>query len=395
MNQDDRIERSRGPVTTAEIAGLFGDIAGAVAAVLTPDRIAAALDGVRAGAAPAIVLPAPHRSAARHPVRIAEALADPARETRIRCGDDRENTRLLVAGLRELLTEFPVRLFGAAGSATVLESVAKVAEALIADRAERTALRLLRAAAPHLRVLGGSDPRGFRARRAWAEAWSELGEHRTAERLLRRLRADEQRVLAAADPRTEMLLLWTLVGRGRIPEAAAGFRELAITEDTDLAGHLACRRSWVLGQCGAAEESAAGYRGVIAGRTEQLGPDDAETLDARHSLAKMWVYNGNGERALLLLESLLADRARVLGVRHPDTLETAKYLYLARVQAEPSDPRLPDLAAEELRSILHRQAERHGLAHPTTRDTAARLRAIQRATAAARSPHRIDAHHGQ
>ncbi|UGT61868.1 tetratricopeptide repeat protein [Nocardia asteroides] len=389
MNRDVRIEPSDGDrEAIAEIAELFGEIAESVAALYTPARIDAGLGDLLAGPLPVVVRPA-----ARRPVRLAESLADPARDTRIRSGDDRVATGLLVTGLRELLTGYPVRSFGAAGSGMVLESVAKVAEALIADRDERTALRLIRAAVPHLRVLGGHDHRGFRVRRAWAEAWSELGEHRRAERLLGQLRDDERRVHGAADPRTEMLLLWALGGRGRLAEAAAGFQALALDRDTDLARHLACRRSWVLGKQGATEESIAGYRGVIAGRSAQLGADDAETLDARHSLAKMLVGNGAGEQAVLLLESLLADRARVLGAGHPDTLESAKYLHLARVQAEPLDARLRAHAIEELRSILHSQALRHGLGHPTTRDTTARLRDIQ--TGVPRWSGPVDAHQGQ
>ncbi|MET7771955.1 tetratricopeptide repeat protein [Nocardia sp. NPDC005366] len=321
--------------------------------------------------------------AASSTVDILELLAVPGRDLRILSHDDRQRTWSLVTGMRELLSAYPAGRFGAPGSAMVLEAVAAVSEALIADRNERTAVRLMRAGSPHLQVLGRHDQRGFRVRRAWAEAWSELGYYRMAERLLRRLRGDEQRIKNSADPRTEMLLLWTLVGRDQLPQAAEGFQTLntslvrAQEIDISTLGHLECRGNWVLGQQGLVEESAKGYGRVIEGRSTVLGPDDSETLDARHSLGKMLVLNSEGAQAIPLLESLLKVRKSVLGERHPDTLETSKYLCLAGIQAELRNDRALAWTIEELQYILRAQAESHGLGHPMTRDTAARLRHIQ------------------
>lgn len=329
--------------------------------------------------------------AAHNAVDASELLAVPGRDLRILSHSDREETQARVTRWRELLSAYPPGSFGAQGSAMVLDAVAIVSEALIADRDERTALRLMRAASAHLKVLGRHDRGGFRVRRAWAEAWSELGHYWRAERLLRRLSGDEQRVKGFSDPRTAMLLLWALIGRDQLQQAAEGFQaltSLAQSQDIDLSmlGHFECRKNWTLGQLGLVEESAKGYGGVIEGRSTVLGPDDPETLDARHSLAKMLVLNGQGVQAIPLLESLVEDRAHVLGERHPDTLETWKYLHLARMQAEPRNGRALARAIKKLEHILRTQDESHGPGHPMTRDTAAWLPKLHRLKGQLRFP---------
>src|SRR5580704_1099951 len=105
------------------------------------------------------------------------------------------------------------------------------------------------------------------------------------------------------DPRTAMLMLWALIGHDQWQQAAAGFQaltSLAQSQDISLSmlGHVECRKNWALGQLGLVEESARGYDSVIEGRSAVLGPDDPETLDAQHSLAKMLVLNGQGTQAI-------------------------------------------------------------------------------------------------
>lgn len=304
---------------------------------------------------------------------------------RILVPGDREKTWALVTRMQEFLSAYPVGRFGASGSAMVLDAVAAISEALIEDRDARSALRLMQAACPHLQLLGRHDQRGFRVRRAWAAARSELGHYRTAEQLLRRLGEDEQRVMNFAEPWTEIHLQWTFVRRGDLPQAAAGFRtlstRLAQPHDIDIAtlGHLECRWNWVRGQQGLVEESAKGYSRVIEGRSAVLGPDDPETLDAKQSLGAMFQLNGELAHAISILESLLEDRKRVLGEAHPDTLETSKYLCLARFRTEPRNDRALARTIENLQDILRAQTESHGAGHPLTLDTATRLRQVQTA----------------
>ncbi|MET8650898.1 tetratricopeptide repeat protein [Nocardia aurea] len=311
---------------------------------------------------------------------------------RILSPDDRATTSALITKMREVLSAYPVGRFDASGSAMVLDTVAAMSEALIEDRDARSALRLMQAASSHLQVLGRHDQRGFRVRRAWAAARSELGHYRTAERLLRRLRDDEQRVMNFAEPWTEIHLQWTFVRRGEMSQAAEGFQTLstglaARSDHVDIAalGHLECRWNWVRGQQGLVEQSANGYNSVIEGRSAVLGPDDPETLDAKQSLGAMLQLNGRLAQAISILESVLEDRRRILGEAHPDTLETSKYLCLARFRTEPRNDHALARTIGNLRDILFAQAESHGPGHPITLDTAMRLRQVQAPPAEARS----------
>lgn len=308
-------------------------------------------------------------------------LADPGRDLRIMSRGDREQTKAVIARLRELLRWCPAGAFGPEGSATVLASVAMVSEDLIADRDERTALRLIRAASPHLAIAGRASPAAFGVRRARANALCELGHYQLAEKMLRRLSTDEERVFGTDDPRTSLLRLWALVSGGRLREAEAGFRALdALLAQPQGASmmlwHLRCRRSWLLGQQGLASESEAGYDGVIINRSHELGADHPDTGDARHSKGKMRVFAGDGSQVITLLQSVADDRARVQGDSHPDTLETLKYLHLARVQSEPRDDRVLDHAITSLEHILHAQDGRHGTGYPMSQDTVAWLRKL-------------------
>ncbi|MGW4365260.1 hypothetical protein ACWEKT_06405 [Nocardia takedensis] len=292
-------------------------------------------------------------------------------------GDDRERTRAVVSRARELLGGNGVHRFDAEDSASVLHEVATVSEMLIADRDERTALRLLWDAAPHLEALGPHDPRGFGVRRAWATAQSERGLRAVAERLLLRLARDELRVMNSVDPETRMRLLWIRGLHGEPDTATAGLARLRDGLDPERAGlselvtHLDCRRNWLLGQQGRVGDAVTGYEGVIAARTALLGPDDAETYDARFSLAKMFVVHAEGARAISELEGVGRDRRAMLGRDHPDTVETAKYLAIARAQTRPHDERFLDSTIDYLRTILRDQTDKHGSGHPSVLDTAA------------------------
>lgn len=306
------------------------------------------------------------------------SLLVPGGDLRMMSDGGRKETRARIAQWRALLTVCPAGSFGAEGSAMVLGMAAALAEALIANRDEHAALDLVQAVWPHVVFLGRRDPAGFAVRRARAEALSELGRYRHAESRLRGLSEDERQVFGSADPRTTLLLQWALVGQDRLRDAGDGFRSLAerLTGSRGaetLLLHVQCRRSWLLGRLGLVDLSMSNYARVIASRTNELGEDHADTYDALHSQAKLAVRAGRGAPALLLLQVLAEDRARVQGDCHPDTLETCKHLHLAQVQAEPGNDRLVRHAVRELAEIERIQQERHGRDHPTRQDTAAWL----------------------
>jgi hypothetical protein len=301
------------------------------------------------------------------------------RDLRVMNPGNREETRAMLAELRELLRRCPAGAFGAEASAMILTRVATLAEALIADRDEHTALRLIKAASPHLEFLGRCHPVTFEVRRAYADALCERGHYRQAHLKLRQLSGDERRVFGSDDPRTALLLLWALVGSDRLQEAERGFgtleKRLAQPQGASslIQWHVQCRYSWLLGQLGLVSESARSYDGVFSSRSRRLGADHPDALDALHSQGKMLVFAGEGLQAAMLLAPVADDRARAQGDRHPDTLETLKYLHLADALAEPRDDRVLDHAIDELEEILRIQAKRHGLDYPMTLDTATQL----------------------
>jgi hypothetical protein len=308
-----------------------------------------------------------------------EWLTASGRDLRMMNPGSNEETRAMLAELRELLHRCPAVAFGAEASAMILTRVATLAEALTADRDEHTALRLIQAASPHLALLGRCHPVTFEVRRAHAGALCERGHYRQAHARLRQLSEDEKRVFGSDDPRTALLLLWALVGSDRLREAERGFGTLGVrlTQPQEasplIQWHVQCRYSWLLGQLGLVSESASGYDRVFSNRARRLGADHPDALDALHSQGKMLVLAGDGLRAVTLLAPAADDRAHVQGDRHPDTLETLKYLHLADALAEPRDGRVLDHAIDELEEILRIQDRRHGPEYPMTLDTAARL----------------------
>ena len=59
-------------------------------------------------------------------------------------------------------------------------------------------------------------------------------------------------------------------------------------------------------------------------RHDRLGPDDPQTFVARGNLLRSIGRGGRPEEALLMAERLLADRERVLGPDHRETLQNAR-----------------------------------------------------------------------
>jgi hypothetical protein len=295
----------------------------------------------------------------------------------------RRETENMIARLRELL-RVPAEAFDEEGSAMLLTMVAPLSEAFIAARDEPAALRLIRDAQSHLARLGHCHPAVLGVRRVHASALCELGYYQQAEALLDGLSADERQTLGHGDPQTfatRQVHAWAVAGQGRHAEAEACLGAvkalLSQSSDADMAQlrHVECKANWVVGQQdGRAEESAEAYDRVIADRSRELGPDHPDCLDAVHSKGKMHVMkSGDGPRALAVLEPLLDKRARVQGPLHSDTLETRKYVAVARVLKEPLNTRIRNQAIHDLRKILRIQAERHSTNYPMTTDTAAWL----------------------
>ena len=68
------------------------------------------------------------------------------------------------------------------------------------------------------------------------------------------------------------------------------------------------------------------YEQTLADRERVLGPDHPDTLTSRNNLAYAYQAAGRLEQAIPLYEQTLADRERVLGPDHPDTLSSRNNL---------------------------------------------------------------------
>ncbi|MEV5989204.1 tetratricopeptide repeat protein [Streptomyces sp. NPDC052051] len=73
------------------------------------------------------------------------------------------------------------------------------------------------------------------------------------------------------------------------------------------------------GATGDTDQAIAGYRALIRDMREVFDTDDPELLAARHNLARLQA-GADPAAAAADLEAVTADRARILGSRHPDTL---------------------------------------------------------------------------
>ena len=338
-------------------------------------------DGEYRRAAPALVMGRNVSRAANSAVADAASLAASHRDLRAMSVSEREDTSARLKELQELLHRCPARAFGPQGSAMVLTGVAAMATALVSDRDELAALKLIRAAHPHL-AFAGRHRAAFDMRRARAEALCELGW--PAQSLLHGLSEAERQVFGADDPRTAMLLPWAQAMSGQFLEAETGLRDLearlAQSQESDkpTLWHVQCRHSWVRGALGQVGESADGYDAVVLNRSRKLGQGNSDALDGGHSKGKMLVINGAGAQAISVLRAVADDRARVQGDCHPDTLETLKYFHLACVLAEPRDDRVLSSAIVSLEHILRTQIARHGPRYPMSRDTATWLGSLRR-----------------
>ena len=68
------------------------------------------------------------------------------------------------------------------------------------------------------------------------------------------------------------------------------------------------------------------YEQTLADRERVLGPDHPDTLASRNNLANAYQAAGRIDEAITLHEQTLAARERVLGPDHPDTLQSRNNL---------------------------------------------------------------------
>ena len=109
------------------------------------------------------------------------------------------------------------------------------------------------------------------------------------------------------------------------------------------------------------EDSIELYEQVLAERERVLGPDHPDTLTIRNNLAGAYYSVGRFGEAIELLGRVLAERERVLGSDHPDTLTTRNNLAFAYHSAGRFDE-----AIELYERVLAEQERVLGPDHPDT-----------------------------
>ena len=112
------------------------------------------------------------------------------------------------------------------------------------------------------------------------------------------------------------------------------------------------------------EDSIELYEQVLAERERVLGPDHPDTLTIRNNLAGAYYSVGRFGEAIELYEQVLADRVRVLGPDHPDTLTVRNNL----AGAYKSAGRLAE-AVELFERVLAERERVLGSDHPDTLTT--------------------------
>ncbi|HEY5151266.1 MAG TPA: tetratricopeptide repeat protein, partial [Mycobacterium sp.] len=84
--------------------------------------------------------------------------------------------------------------------------------------------------------------------------------------------------------------------------------------------------------------AAAAFGDLLADRLRVLGPDHPDTLSTRSNLASWRGEAGDPAGAAAAIQDLLTDQLRVLGPDHPDTLTTRNNLaYWRRAAGQAED----------------------------------------------------------
>ena len=109
----------------------------------------------------------------------------------------------------------------------------------------------------------------------------------------------------------------------RLADQAAAAASAPTTRHPDRRGTTSPSPTSRLGDLGRAIPL---YEQTLADRERVLGPDHPDTLASRNNLACAYQAAGDLGRAIPLFEQTLADRERVLGPDHPDTLTSRNNL---------------------------------------------------------------------
>ena len=120
----------------------------------------------------------------------------------------------------------------------------------------------------------------------------------------------------AQSPQSRLMLVRWLAASWRFDEAEAALGTIS-SETVALEGANDIARAYE--SAGRLGEAIALYEQVLADRIRVLGPDHPDTLSSRNNLAYAYISVGRLADAIALYEQTDADSVRVLGPDHPDT----------------------------------------------------------------------------
>ena len=120
----------------------------------------------------------------------------------------------------------------------------------------------------------------------------------------------------AQSPQSRLILVRWLAASWRFDEAEAALGTIS-SEQAALEGANAVAQAYE--SAGRLGEAIALYEQVLADRIRVLGPDHSDTLSSRNNLAYAYISVGRLADAIALYEQTDADSVRVLGPDHPDT----------------------------------------------------------------------------
>ena len=117
-------------------------------------------------------------------------------------------------------------------------------------------------------------------------------------------------------PQSRLMLVRWLAASWRFDEAEAALGTIS-SDEVALEGANAVAQAYE--SAGRLGEAIALYEQVLADRIRVLGPDHPDTLSSRNNLAYAYISVGRLADAIALYEQTDADSVRVLGPDHPDT----------------------------------------------------------------------------
>ena len=120
----------------------------------------------------------------------------------------------------------------------------------------------------------------------------------------------------AQSPQSRLMLVRWLAASWRFDEAEAALGTIT-SEEVALEGANAVAQAYE--SAGRLGEAIALYEQVLADRIRVLGPDHPDTLSSRNNLAYAYESAGRLKEAIVMLGGALADSLRVLGPDHPGT----------------------------------------------------------------------------